>query len=329
MNVLITGGAGFIGSHIANQILQAGYHPIIVDDLSKGCKKVIPEGVPLYVANVGDSVFLKKFFKDHKIEAVIHCAASVSVEESVNDPLKYYQNNLAHSITLLKACKAAKVKSFIFSSSAAVYGESDNIPLSETALTLPINPYGQTKLMFEKVLHDSCIFSSKMNYVICRYFNVAGADMRGQRGQFTKKAFHLIQVACQAASGLRDHVEIYGVDYPTHDGTCIRDFIHVEDLALAHVQMVKYLLDGRPSEIFNCGYGFGFSVREVLETMKKVSGVDFKLVESERRPGDPVQLVAQTEKIHKILGWSPKFNDLSLICDTALKWEYKLRNGVS
>ncbi len=327
MDILVTGGAGFIGSNIAAQLLQAGYKPIIIDDLSNGHKKTVPQGVPLYVASIGDSRFLEKFFKKHRIKTVIHCAAFISVEESMNNPSRYYQNNLACSITLLRACEAAGVKFFVFSSSAAVYGQPDEIPVKETALTSPVNPYGETKLMFEKILHDSCtLSSSKMNYVICRYFNVAGADLKSLRGQFTKKAFHLIKIACQAASGHRDHVKIYGVNYPTRDGTCIRDFIHIEDLAEAHVRMVEYLQNGGTPEIFNCGYGRGFSVREVLETMRRVSDVDFKIVESERRSGDPAQLVAETEKIRKILGWSPKFNDLSFICKTALKWEHRLQN---
>ncbi len=329
MNVLVTGGAGFIGSHITDQLLKRDYQPIVVDNLSNGYREAVPKGVPLYVANIGDSRFLENFFKTHRIETVIHCAALVNIEESMNNPSEYYQNNLACSINFLRACESANVKSFIFSSSAAVYGQPDEIPIKETASTLPVNPYGETKLMFEKILSDSCtLSSSKMNYVICRYFNVAGADIKGQRGQFTKEVFHLVQIACQAVSGRRDHVKIYGIDYPTPDGTCIRDFIHIQDLAMAHVQMIEYLQNGGTSEIFNCGYGCGFSVREVLETMKKVSGVDFKIVESKRRPGDPVRLVAQTEKIQKILRWSPKYNDLSLICKTALKWEYKLQNEI-
>ena len=329
MNVLVTGGAGFIGSHITDQLLQSGYQPIVIDNLSNGYREAVSKGVPLYVADIGDSQFLENFFKIHKIEIVIHCAAFVNVEDSMNRPLEYYQNNLAYSINFLKACKFANVKSFIFSSSAAVYGQPDEIPIKETTPTLPVNPYGKTKLMFEKILIDSCaLSSSKMNYVICRYFNVAGADVEGQRGQFTKEVFHLIQVACRVISGHRNHIKIYGVDYPTPDGTCIRDFIHVQDLAIAHVQMVDYLKNGGTSEIFNCGYGCGFSVREVLETMKKISGVDFKIVESKRRTGDPVQLVAGTEKIQKVLGWLPKYNDLSLICKTALEWECKLQNEV-
>lgn len=329
MNVLVTGGAGFIGSNIVAHLLKAGYKPVIIDNLSNGHKKTVPKGVPLYVANIGDSQCLENIFKNHKIETVIHCAAFINVEKSMSNPIQYYQNNLAYSIAFLKVCKEAGVKFFVFSSSAAVYGQPNEIPVKETALTLPVNPYGETKLMFEKVLHDLCTLSpSKMHYVICRYFNVAGADLENHRGQFTKKAFHLIQTACQAASGHKDHIKIYGVDYPTHDGTCIRDFIHIEDLAEAHVQMVEYLHNDGTSETFNCGYGRGFSVREVLETMKKVSNINFKIIESERRPGDPAQLVAETEKIRKILGWSPKFNDLSLICKTALKWENKLQNEI-
>ena len=329
MNILVTGGAGFIGSHVIRQLLQAGHRPVVIDDLSRGYREAVPKGVPFYMANIGDFQFLENFFQNHGIELVIHCAAFVNVNESVNYPSKYYQNNVAHSVTFLRACEAANIKSFVFSSSAAVYGQPEKIPMKETAPTSPINPYGETKLMFEKILHDSCTSSfSKMNYVVCRYFNVAGADMKGETGQSTLKACHLIQIACQAVSGRRDHIEIYGTDYPTHDGTCIRDFIHIEDLAIAHVQIVEYLQKGGTSEIFNCGYGCGFSVKEVLETMKQVSGVDFKIMKSGRRAGDPAQLVAQSDKIQKILGWSPKFNDLSLICKTALEWEYKLQKGI-
>ncbi len=329
MNILVTGGAGFIGSQIVRQLIRSGYQPIVIDDLSNGHKKSVPKEVPLHIANVGDSLFLKNLFGNHKIEAVIHCAAFVNVNESVKHPSKYHQNNVNHSMTLLRACEAAHIRSFIFSSSAAVYGEPEKIPVRETAPTLPINPYGETKLVFEKMLHDSCAApSSKMKYIVLRYFNVAGADTKGEVGQSNQKASHLIHIACQAASGRRDHIKIYGTDYPTPDGTCVRDFIHIEDLAITHVQAIEYLHNGGASEIFNCGYGDGFSVKEVLKTMKQISHVNFKIMESERRPGDPAQLIAHSGKIQKILGWSPKFNDLSLICETALKWEHKLQSEI-
>lgn len=330
MNILVTGGAGFIGSHIIRKLTQSGHHPVVIDDLSSGHKEAVPRDVPLHIANIGDSKFLESFFTTNEIESVIHCAAFVDVNESVNDPSKYYQNNLAHSITLLRSCERANIKSFIFSSSAAVYGQPERNPVKETAPTSPISPYGETKLMFEKILHDSCNSPSfKMNYVALRYFNVAGADTNGEVGQSTQNAHHLIKVACEVVSGHRNDIEIYGTDYPTHDGTCIRDFIHVEDLAIAHVQAAEYLNSGGRSEIFNCGYGHGFSVREVLETMKQVSNNDFNIIESERRTGDPAQLIANSSKIQQTLGWSPEFNDLQVICETALKWEYKLQNKIN
>ena len=326
MNILVTGGAGFIGSHIVRQLIQAGHKPVVIDNLSNGHKKTVPKDIPLYIGNIGDSEFLENFFKSHEIEAVIHCAAFVNVNESVKHPSKYYENNVSCSVTLLRACETAGVKFFIFSSSAAVYGQPDKNPVNETSPTSPISPYGESKLMFEKILHDSCSSSlSEMKSVIYRYFNVAGADTKGEVGPCVQNASHLIQAACQVVSGHRNHIEIYGTDYPTRDGTCIRDFIHVEDLAIAHVQAVEYLRSGGKSEIFNCGYGCGFSVKEVLEAMKNISRVDFKIIESERRQGDPAELIAKADKLQKILGWSPRFNDLSLICKTALNWEYKLQ----
>ena len=297
MNVLLTGGAGFVGSHITRQLIQAGHCPIIIDNLSNGYKEAIPEGVLLHVANIGDAQFLENFFTIHEVDSVIHCAALIDVNESVRYPSKYYQNNVAQSINLLQACERANVKSFIFSSSAAVYGQPEKTPIEETDPAFPINPYGETKFMFEKILQSSCNSpSSKMKYVIFRYFNVAGADTSGEMGPFTKDAFHLIKVACEVVAGYRDHIKIYGTDYPTHDGTCIRDFIHVEDLAIAHVQAIDHLSNGGASDIFNCGYGNGFSVREVLETMKQVSGIDIPIVESEYRAGDPFQLMANSKK---------------------------------
>lgn len=330
MNVLVTGGAGFIGSHIIRHLVKAGHCPIVVDDLSSGHRQAVPQSIPLYTANIGDVSFLEALFKNYSVDAVIHCAAFVNVNESVMEPSKYYQNNIAHSIHLLRACEKAGVRFFIFSSSAAVYGQPEGATLvSETSPLNPMSPYGETKLMFEKVLQDSCSSPlSQMKYVALRYFNVAGAHMEGETGQSTEGASHLIQVACEVASGRRSHIEMYGTDYPTRDGTCIRDFIHVEDLAAAHVQTLDYLKQGGESDVFNCGYGQGFSVREVLNTMKKVSGLDLKIIESDRRLGDPAKLTANSEKLKKTLNWVPQFNDLSVICDTALKWEHKLKGGI-
>ena len=353
MDILVTGGSGFVGSHIIRQLIENDCCPIVLDNLSNSYRQTVPAGVPFYEADAGDDSVLRILFEKYNMGAVIHCAALVSVNESVAEPSKYYEQNVSQSIALLRACERASVKFFIFSSSAAVYGQplrssqhqsssqhQRSSLIEETAPTIPMSPYGRTKLIFENILSDVVLSPrSQMRYVALRYFNVAGAHRGGEVGQANKKkASHLIKVAAEVAAKAaapspssqckRNQVEIYGTDYPTRDGTCVRDYIHVDDLARAHVQALNYLRDGGSSDIFNCGYGQGFSVREVLDVMKKLSGSDFKVVESDRRRGDPAELIANPKKIQRTLGWTPQFNDLSVICETALKWEHKLQGGI-
>ena len=326
-NVLVTGGAGYIGSHTSRQLVNAGCNVIVVDNFYSGNRWAVPARAHLIEGDAGDFELMSRVMREHEIEAVIHFAGHIVVSESVTDPLKYYGNNTSGSRNLIAACLRAGVKHFIFSSSAAVYGVPGDGPILETTRVSPINPYGRSKLMTEWMLEDaanSSVASSPDNafrYVALRYFNVAGASLDGALGEATPEATHLIHVACQAACGKREKVAIYGTDYPTPDGTCVRDYIHVEDLATAHLLALSYLLDGGASETLNCGYGYGFSVKEVLETVRRVSKVDFEIVSAGRREGDPPALVANTEKIRKILPWKPTHQDLETICTTAFLWE--------
>ncbi|BAZ44054.1 UDP-glucose 4-epimerase [Chondrocystis sp. NIES-4102] len=319
--ILITGGAGYIGSHTVRQLGLAGYDVIVYDNLSTGSVKAVL-GKDLIVGDLADITTLKQVFQRYKIEAVLHFAASISVPESVANPLNYYSNNTLNTLNLLHCCQTYGVDKFIFSSTAAVYGEPEENPVTESCATNPINPYGCSKLMSERMIQDYAR-SSNFKYVILRYFNVAGADLTGNIGQSAKKASHLIRVACDAALGIRPAVGIFGTDFDTPDGTGIRDYIHVEDLAAAHIDALCYLEAGGTSEILNCGYGTGYSVRQVLNKLKEISGVDFPVIEFPRRPGDPACVIASGYRIRQVLGWQPKYNDLEVILNTALAWEKK------
>ncbi len=326
MNILVTGGAGYIGSHVVKQLGEQTDHKItVLDNLVTGFKESILYG-EFINADLSDFGQIEKIIKEGKFDAVIHFAASLVVPESVENPLKYYLNNTANTANLIKQCVENGVNNFIFSSTAAVYGEPpiEAIPVTEESVTAPINPYGSSKLMSETVLRDTAQAYEDFNYVALRYFNVAGASVDGKIGQSTKDATLLIKVAAETALGKRDKIYIFGDDYPTEDGTCIRDYIHVEDLASAHIKALDYLKNSKKSGVFNCGYGHGFSVKEVLETMKKVSGVDFTVELKERRAGDPAMLISDNNKIRDIMKWTPKYDDLELICKTGLEWEKKI-----
>ena len=319
--VLVTGGAGYIGSHTVRQLGEAGYEIVVYDNLSTGSKKAVLNG-SLFVGDLNDKLALELAFSQHNFDAVLHFAASISVPESVANPLDYYENNTRNTLNLLRCCQKFGVKKFVFSSTAAVYGEPQENPVSESCPTNPINPYGVSKLMSERMIRDYGL-SSDFQFVILRYFNVAGADLQGRIGQSSAKAAHLMKMACDAALGNRPSVGIFGTDFDTPDGTGIRDYIHVEDLAAAHIDALRYLEGGGESDIFNCGYGQGYSVKEVLEKLKEVSGIDFPVVESPRRPGDPACVIACGDRIRQVLGWQPQYNNLETILKTTYAWEQK------
>jgi len=324
MAVLVTGGAGYIGSHMVYELLDAGEDVVVLDNLSTGFRWAIPERVPLYEGDTGDLQLARSIIAKHGVEAIIHFAASIVVPDSVADPLGYYRNNTANSRTLIEAAVTSGVKHFIFSSTAAVYGNPKSVPVAEDATPDPMSPYGTSKLMTEIILRDTA-FAHPLKYTVLRYFNVAGADPKMRTGQSTPAATHLIKVAVQTALGLRKKMDVFGTDYPTPDGTCIRDYIHVSDLVRAHSDALAYLRAGGDSATFNCGYGRGFSVLDVIETVKRVSGVDFRVEMSERRPGDPAQIVAASDKARATLHWQPRYDDLDQIVANALEWEQKLR----
>ncbi len=330
MNILITGGAGYIGSHVVKLLLKnSKYNITVIDNLSTGFLDTIEtlksiRSFDFIKADLCNWDEMRGIFKAKRFDAIIHFAASLIVPESVKDPLKYYLNNTANTANLVKLAVDHGVKKFIFSSTAAVYGEvNDENGISEDFPTNPINPYGQSKLFSEKIIQDVAKINKNFKYVIFRYFNVAGADPELQIGQKTKNATHLIKVAAEVACGKRDKMYIFGDNYPTSDGTCIRDYIHVMDLADVHIKGLEYL-DENGSDIFNIGYGKGASVKEVINTMKKVSGVDFKVEIASRREGDPAVLVAKNDKIIQKMKWAPKYNNLEFICKTAYEWEKKL-----
>lgn len=323
MTVLVTGGAGYIGSHMVWELVDAGESVIVLDNLSTGFRWAVADRASLVVGDTGDQSLVSRLIRQHRIEAIIHFAASVVVPDSVRDPLGYYLNNTANTRALIECAITNGVPHFIFSSTAAVYGNPVENPVSEDAPTQPISPYGSSKLMSEIILRDAAK-AHGLNYVILRYFNVAGADARCRAGQSSIGATHLIKVAVETALGLRPKLEVFGLDYPTPDGSCIRDYIHVSDLARAHSDALRRLRAGAVLRTLNCGYGHGFSVLEVIETVKRVSGVDFKVETAARREGDPARIVANSQRARTILGWEPRYDDLSTIVTHALAWEREL-----
>lgn len=325
MAVLVTGGAGYIGAHMVLRLLDDGESVIVLDNLTTGFRSAVPDRARLVVGDAGDFEFVTNLIKQNAIDAIVHFAAKIVVPESVADPLGYYLNNTVRSRALIAAAVAAGVKHFIFSSTAAVYGDPSLSPVPEEAALAPVSPYGTSKMMTEFMLRDAAA-AYPLTYVALRYFNVAGADPLGRAGQSTPNATHLIKVAVQAALGMRDGMQIYGTDYKTADGTCVRDYIHVSDLIAAHAAALRHLRDGGASRIFNCGYGRGYSVRQVIDTVQQVSGVDFRVDIAARRPGDPASIVAGAARIRDELGWKPQFDDLPLIVKHALAWESRIAN---
>jgi UDP-glucose 4-epimerase len=323
MRILVTGGAGYIGSHAVKALRKAGHEICVFDNLSTGHEWAVLSG-KLVRGDLEDRSAIDRVIRAFRPEAVMHFAAYIQVEESVREPLKYYRNNVANTLNLLEVLRAYGVGNFVYSSTAAVYGIPEKIPVSEDAPMSPINPYGMTKVMIERVMADLAE-SADFRYVALRYFNVAGADSGGQLGQAYKEATHLITRALKTALGEFPKLYVYGTDYPTPDGTCIRDYIHVDDLAEAHVKAMDYLLGTGKSVVMNCGYGSGYSVKEVVDTAKRVTGIDFPVEETGRRAGDPPALIADSAKLRRETGWSPKYNDLEYIVRTAWEWEKKLK----
>lgn len=322
MTILVTGGAGYIGSHVVRQLGEQGEDVVILDNLSTGFRSAILHG-SLVVGDTGDRELVGRVLRERGIETVMHFAAHTIVPESVSNPLKYYGNNTCSTRSLLEACHAAGVKHFVFSSTAAVYGIPEGGVAAETSATAPINPYGTSKLMSEWMLRDLAA-ASALRYVVLRYFNVAGCDPGGRIGQSTLKATLLTKVACEAAVGKRPHVSIFGTDYPTPDGTGVRDYIHVEDLASAHVKALGYLRQNGASATINCGYGHGYSVRDVLSTVERVNGKALVKLEEPRRAGDPPSLIAKADRVRSELGWKPAYDNLEIIASSQLAWEQRL-----
>lgn len=323
MTILITGGAGYIGSHAVLAFREAGYKVVVLDDLSTGRRDLLMPEVPLVEGNAGDARLIAQVIREYGITAVAHFAGSIVVPESVSDPLKYYLNNTSVSASLIQTCIETGVRRFIFSSTAAVYGTPSEMEVTEETPLRPESPYGRTKLITEWVLEDTAA-AHDFAYVALRYFNVAGADPAGRSGHCAENATHLLKVACEAATGQREGLDIYGEDYDTPDGTCIRDFIHVSDLAAAHVEALRYLEAGGASLAINCGYGRGYSVRQVLAAVEEATGVPLRVRSAPRRPGDPVALVANSDRLRETFAWQPKYDDLDVIVKSALRWERHL-----
>ena len=321
-SIMVTGGAGYIGSHVVLQLVAAGERVVVLDNLSTGFENAVI-GAELVVGDTGDQELVSRVLREHDVDAVMHFAAHTIVPESVSDPLKYYRNNTCNTRNLLQACSEGGIKHFIFSSTAAVYGIPEAPLADEQTRLAPINPYGTSKLMSEWMLRDLSA-AGPMTHVALRYFNVAGSDPGGRIGQSTRKATLLIKVACEAAVGRRDHVSIFGTDYQTRDGTGVRDYIHVDDLADAHIRALEYLRSGGDSATLNCGYGHGYSVREVLDTVSRVNGSPLTVREEPRRAGDPPMLVARADRIRDLLNWTPRHDDLEFIVRTSLEWERKM-----
>ncbi|MEL7450145.1 MAG: UDP-glucose 4-epimerase GalE [Pseudomonadota bacterium] len=321
--ILVTGGAGYIGSHVVRQLGAAGERIVTLDNLSTGFADSVLYG-DFVQGDTGDRALVSGLLKDYKVKSVLHFAAHTIVPESVERPLKYYGNNTCSTRSLLECCTEAGVEHFIFSSTAAVYGIPESGTIDENSPTAPINPYGGSKLMSEQMLRDLCAVTD-LKSVVLRYFNVAGSDPGGRIGQSTAKATLLTKVACEAAVGKRSHVSIFGTDYPTPDGTGVRDYIHVEDLASAHLKALDYLRAGGETTTLNCGYGHGYSVRDVLEMVQKVAGEPLDIREEARRAGDPPTLVASAQRVREALGWEPEYDDLEVIVRTSLEWERKLQ----
>ena len=323
IRLLVTGGCGYIGSHVVRQLSEAGYEVVVIDRLSTGDRRALIHGERLVIGDIGDENLVSEVLGSGPFAAILHFAASIRVEESVEKPLQYYDNNLVNTLKLIRAAVSAKVPGFVFSSTAAVYGSASKDILTEDQLPNPISPYGKSKLASEWVLHDAAV-SSGFQVLSLRYFNVAGANPAGLLGQRFPGATHLIKVGCAAALGTRDDLTVFGTDFPTPDGTAVRDYIHVEDLASAHVAAVDYLANGGPSRVFNCGYARGFSVKEVVASLKRVSGRDFKVKFGPRRAGDPASVVADSQRLRRELNWKPRYDDLDIIIDSALRWEKRL-----
>jgi UDP-glucose 4-epimerase len=323
MTILVTGGAGYIGSHMVLSLLDAGETVVVLDNLSTGFRWAVPSKATLVVGDVGDQDLVRTVIRKHSTSAIIHFAGSIVVPDSVVDPLGYYHNNTVKSRALMEFAVEAGVNTFIFSSTAAVYGNPKVTPVGEDAELKPMSPYGSSKLMTEIMLADTSR-AHDLRYVALRYFNVAGADPEGRSGQSTPRATHLIKVACETALGKRHFLEVFGTDYPTPDGTCVRDYIHVTDLARAHMAALEYLRNGGASDVFNCGYSRGYSVQEVINAVKKVSGRDFEVRLTGRRLGDPASIVAASSKIRATLGWKPQYDNLETIVAHALSWEEQL-----
>src|SRR6516164_4263797 len=326
MTVLVTGGAGYIGSHMVHALVDAGERVVVLDDLATGFDWAIAKGASLVIGDVGDRPCVAALIAEHGVDVIVHFAASIVVPDSVRDPLGYYHNNTVNSHALIETAVKQGVRHFIFSSTAAVYGDPARLPVREDDSTVPTSPYGSSKLMTEIMLRDVGA-AHGLQHMILRYFNVAGADPLGRSGQSTKGAAHLIKVAVETALGLRPTLSVFGTDYPTPDGTCIRDYIHVSDLVAAHCDSLAYLRDGGASATLNCGYGRGFSVLDVIDTVKRVAGVDFKVELAPRRAGDPAQIVAACDRVRSTLGWQPHFNDLQTIVAHALAWSASFRNA--